>query len=604
MWLRTRVVLPAAVCSLVLILSNARAAAADFLPLQAFQAARALDAPVLNAAFIPAEGALPAPAFAGVLKIRASPMRTLPVLQQPVLQGRDVRIFPGVQLEFFTIGDVLVPVQRGEMVRETGAGAGPSYWRVIPQFGRVWREKGDGEWSRAAFPVMLVNDTENHAHQGLATFLYRPGQVSGVIVQFVQQTGPYLIKQYFVAWGFAPSELAAGDSAKLETRRAQAQAEMADRLPAKPWSELLKSMPAGTLDGFGGPIYPKWQVAVALVRDGTLYYQESATPYGAYPYPLEMRFGVRSVTKAVFAPLALLRLAQVYGPWVLTLKVGDYVPNLDAKWHRVRFIDAANMATGYGGMGSTQTHPNDIFDGYLGGDYDAWYTAASHADKLRQIAATLRPYPWEPGTVMRYRDQDYYLLGAAIEGFLKSVRGPQADLGGMLQTEVFTPIGIHQVPTVRTREAAGRDGLIWCNAGYYPTLDDLAKIALLYQSRGAHGGAQILNRDLTTDLLAARDAIVKNADAALGPISVPLAGSSEDGLYKMGFHFLRYVNANGAVEYLPSMHGAGDNEVILYPNRLVSIVMAKASAEVLGPEKTRSDEGPVTIRAVERLAPF
>ena len=32
--------------------------------------------------------------------------------------------------------------------------------------------------------------------------------------------------------------------------------------------------------------------------------------------------------------------------------------------------------------------------------------------------------------------------------------------------------------------------------------------------------------------------------------------------------------------------------------------MAKASAEVLGPEKTRSDEGPVTIRAVERLAPF
>jgi len=157
---------------------------------------------------------------------------------------------------------------------------------------------------------------------------------------------------------------------------------------------------------------------------------------------------------------------------------------------------------------------------------------------------------------------------------------------------------------VRTREAAGRDGMVWCNAGYYPTLDDLAKIALLYESRGAHGGVQILNRDLTTDLLAARDAIVKNADAALGPVAAPLAGSKEDGLYKMGFHFLRYVNASGAVEYLPSMHGSGDNEVILYPNRMVSIVMAKASVEVLGPEKTRSDEGPVTIRAVERLAPF
>jgi CubicO group peptidase (beta-lactamase class C family) len=345
-------------------------------------------------------------------------------------------------------------------------------------------------------------------------------------------------------------------------------------------------------------------VAVALVQGGTLYYQEPETPYGKYPYPLEMRFGVRSVTKSVFAPLALLRLAQVYGPWVLTLEVGDFVPGLDPKWRHVRFIDAANMSTGFGGTGSTKTHPNDIFDGYLGGDYDAWYTAPSHADKIHQIAASLHPYPWNPGTVMRYRDQDYYLLGAAIEGFLKSVRGPQADLGDMVQSEVFTPIGIHQAPTVRTRESGGRDGMVWCNAGYYPTLDDLAKIALLYEARGAHGGVQILNRELTTELMAARDAIVKNADASLGPVPGPLPESTEDGLYKMGFHFLRYVNANGAVLYLPSMHGSGDNEVILYPNHTVSIVMAKASVEVLGPEKTRSDEGPVTIRAVERLAPF
>src|SRR5664279_3409596 len=157
--LRALFVLPPAVCLLTLICSDARADAAESLPAQAFQAARALDTPVTNAAFAPGDGALSAPAFAGVLKIHASPMRTLPVLEQPLIQGRDARIFPGVQLEFFTIGDVLVPVQRGEMVREKGAGATSSYWRVIPQFGRVWREKDDGDWSRAAFPIMLVNDT-------------------------------------------------------------------------------------------------------------------------------------------------------------------------------------------------------------------------------------------------------------------------------------------------------------------------------------------------------------------------------------------------------------------------------------------------------------
>ena len=127
---------------------------------------------------------------------------------------------------------------------------------------------------------------------------------------------------------------------------------------------------------------------------------------------------------------------------------------------------------------------------------------------------------------------------------------------------------------------------------------------MLYQDRGEHAGVQLLNRELVTKLLAHEDAMVKNADASLGPVAGPLAASSEDGLYEMGFHFLRYTNAMGTVEYLPSMHGSGDNEVILYPNRMISIVMAKASIEVLGNEKTRSDDGPVTIRAVERLAPF
>jgi len=261
------------------------------------------------------------------------------------------------------------------------------------------------------------------------------------------------------------------------------------------------------------------------------------------------------------------------------------------------------MSTGFGGTGSLKTHPNDIFDGYLDGNYDAWYTAPSHAEKLAQIVANLRPYPWEPGTVMRYRDQDYYLLGAAIEAFLKSVRGPQADLWEMVQAEVLRPIGIHHAPAVRTREAGGRDGLVWCNAGYYPTLDDLAKIALLYQARGEHAGQQILNRDLTTDLLAARDAIVKHGDASLGPVSTA-QDQSPDALYRMGMHFIRYQGANGKLYYLPNMHGAGENDVILYPNGMISLLTAKAYQERIDGENVKSDEGPVTIRDVERLAPF
>ena len=343
-------------------------------------------------------------------------------------------------------------------------------------------------------------------------------------------------------------------------------------------------------------------VVAALVREGTLYYQESPTAYGPYPYPLEMRFGVRSVMKSVAAPLSLLHLAQAYGPYVLNLHIGDYVKGLDPKFARIRFIDAANMASGFGGVGTFKTNPNDGFDGYLDGDYDAWYMAPSNAGKLRLINAKLRPFPWEPGTVWRYRDQDFYLLGVAIDAFVKSVRGPDADAWEMLKREVFAPIGIHHAPAVRTREPDGRDGPVWFNAGYYPSLDDLAKIALLYQHLGAHNGQQLLHRQLTADLLAARDALDKNSDASVDHSPANAQPGRE--IYRMGFHFTSYVGSRSHTHYyLPTMSGSGENEVILFPNDLVSIRMAKAAE--LPPGETAIDKSSATTpQVVDLLAPF
>ena len=568
------------------------AKAAAVLPSTDLVAGRSGTAPVANAAFLPGANAQPAPPFAAVLHIAQTPLRTDPVLDKPVQQGRDARLFPGVTLELFTLNDRLIPVQWGEMVGESAPGHTPSYWRVIPQVGRVWHDAADGGWSRASFPLMLVSDLENQCQQGLATFLYRQGQVTHLRLQFVQQSAPYLL-QHFVAWGVAPVTMTDADVAKLAARREAARAELDARLPAKPWTELVQSVPPGTLDGFGGPLYPKWRVAAALERAGVLYYQESNTPFGPYPYPLEMRFGVRSVMKSVGAPLALLRLAQVYGPWVLSLKIGDYIPGLDPKWSRIRFIDAADMASGFGGTGTLKTHPNDINDGYLDDNYDAWYLAPSRDAKILQINANLHPYPWEPGTVVRYRDHDFFLLGAALDAFLKSVRGSDADLWDMVRNEVLAPIGIRHAPALRTHEAGDRDGVILFNAGFYPTLDDLAKIAMLYQNRGAHDGQQILNRELTDNLLAARGALRKDGDASVSP--GPAEGAA---LYEMGFHFVPYQHL-----HLPTMEGAGENEVTLFPNGMVSLVMANA-LQLPDGEHAKSDAGPETVRAVERLGPL
>jgi len=551
-----------------------------------------------NSAFYPGPTAVAAPSFRGSLRISRTRMQFAPELADPLVGGRDARLFPGVELNFYTLGEVLVPVQRGQIAGEDSL----SYWSVIPQFGRVWRDVDAGAdadsqsgWSNAAFPLMLVNDRENHAHQGLASFRYRDGRVSELRFQFVQQTSPYLLKQHFVAWGSAHVEIsdltAAADPAVADS--AAAQRELAARLPHRPWSELTSQVSPGALDGFGGPLDPKWTVATALVRDGTLYYGESPTPCGPYSYPLEMRFGVRSVMKGIAAPLSLLRLAQLHGPEVLNAKIGQYVPGLHPKFDSVRFIDAANMATGFGGTGTLRTQPNDFEDGYLEADYDGWYTAASHAQKLEHMAKWLKPYPWEPGAVARYRDQDYYVLGAAVDAFLKSVRGPDADVWDMLREEVFAPIGIAAAPAARSREPGGKRGLLLFSAGYFPTLDDIAKIALLYQGRGEWCGLQILHRELTQELLAGQGAIAKNGGSAG-------AGAA----YKMGFHFTPYRSqSDGRLYRLPNLWGAGESEVILYPNGLVSIQIGKAAGVPAG-GKYFTGEGPQTIQAVERLGPL
>jgi CubicO group peptidase (beta-lactamase class C family) len=568
-----------------------------------------------NEVFFPSPMAQPAPPLAVRIRFDQSPLSFTPALAIQTVGGRDVRLFPAATLDLITLDSVLIPVQWGEVLSETPGKPHPSYWSLIPQFGRIWREPDDRDgWSRASFALMLVNDLENHAHQGLARLRYRGIEIRDFQFQFVQQTAPYLLKQHFIAWGRTPVESSALSSEVLEPARSRARRALSTRLPLLHW-RVLTEQTATDLSRFGQPLAPQWTVSCAYVRPSsqgrpaTVFYQDTQTPAGPYPFPQEMRFGARSITKSIAAPLALLRLAELNGPTVLDLTIGAYVPGLHPKFNQVRFIDAANMASGFGGTGTLQTQPNDYEDGYLDADYDSWYTAPSHAEKLAHTARWLTPYPWKPGTVLRYRDEDFYLLGAALTGYLRSLRGPHADIWDFLSLEVFEAIGIHAAPTTRTQEPTGQRGLPWFNAGYFPTLDDLAKIALLYQCHGEWKGRQILHRHLTADLLSARGALSKRDGTTLkgyGADSMPPgeAPPTTPTHYRMGFHFTPHQSRrSGRLHYLPTMWAAGESEVILYPNGAVSIRIGKA-ASVPGTAYPGNVISEATIETVEQMAPW
>ncbi|HEX3848143.1 MAG TPA: serine hydrolase [Steroidobacteraceae bacterium] len=507
---------------------------------------------------------------------------------EPVL-GRDPQLFPGVEIAFFTDSGDLVPVTQ-DVIRHGSAGRGRSFWDVLVQPGRVWSKPADEGWSRAAFPFALVNSIEGETHNGLATFLYRGSKVSNLRFQIVQQTSPFYIKPIFTASGLVPAELGSAPKDSTAAKQALA-AERADRVRIADWQALAAQVGRNRLAGFDGTMKAGDIVLAGLDYRGTFYLEECRSAGGPLPWCDRARFGVWSATKALANEAALLRLAQKYGPSVFDLRIRDYVREAAAypAWADVRFRDAIDMATGVGN-GSAKSTPNEIEDGYLDASYARWYEARSVDDKVKALLEDGRAYPWGPGKVARYRDQDMFMLGVAMDRFLKSKEGPSADLWTMLRREVFEPIGIRVAPTNRTIESDGRPGQPLMAYGYYPTLGDLVRMARLYQNGGRHGGGQILYAPRLRELLSGTD-----------PQGLPTGEHLQGGetTYTNAFWVSSFTGAGGCRVFYPRMIGWGGNIVALMPDGLTAIRLAHSDGMEIAAVETAG-----MARVADALEPF
>jgi CubicO group peptidase (beta-lactamase class C family) len=266
-----------------------------------------------------------------------------------------------------------------------------------------------------------------------------------------------------------------------------------------------------------------------------------------------MRHGMWSVTKSAMMNVALLRLAQKYGAGILGEPIARYVKEARRPgWEDVTFLDMANMASGHG-------HSGDEFDP----DYACWYESRPARDKTAVSLAS--PRVREPGSEFHYRDRDAYLLGVAEDALLERKEGRHASIWEMLEREVYRPVGIFHAPSNSTVERDGSRGHPLMAFGYYATLDDLAKLGLLYQNHGAWRGRQILHRRLVETLLPTT--------------TQPPAGRSPD----PGYYLDWWIEEIGPW-WVASMQGFGGNEVNLLPRGLVSLQIANSPNTFWPPE--------------------
>jgi CubicO group peptidase (beta-lactamase class C family) len=513
------------------------------------------DAPVHNDYFKPlGRHNPPLHAFEGRLTV-ASHARTA----RHGCRGADI-IFPQVTLAFMTVGDDLVPAVR-DIIHPPGT-SGRLEWIISP--GKVWSEPADGGMSRAAFPFVLTNQVSNKTHNGIATFLYNEKEVSALRFQIVQETAAWARADF---WGQARLHYAPGPIEGRERLGKRFAMERAAELPIRPWEELSQRLTPQLSESFGGAWAREHVSATGLVVDSVIYMPPCRTRYGDFPYCRHMRHGVFSVTKSMGAALTLLRLAQKYGPEVFDLKIKDYVTVTadHTGWDKVTFTNALNMAVGVGEH-SPRRFPLNIAAGAENRSkrLQAWLREPTRAGKLR-LAFEYPDYPWEPGEVARYDTTHTFVLTAAMDGFYKSKEGLNADLWDMVRTEVLEPIGVFHAPIMRTVESDGSRGLPIFGYGFYPTVEDATKIAILVQNEGRHKGNALLHPPST------REALYRTAETGLATGRENRYGS---GRYHWSFWSAPYRSKEGCFFQIPYMLGYGGNFVVLMPNGITAVRFA------------------------------
>jgi CubicO group peptidase (beta-lactamase class C family) len=486
------------------------------------------------------DAAPPAHVFEGRLELMGEDtIGEMRVLRGDPNQEPEVSHLPEFDFEFVQIESYLVPAQRGLII------ADHPYWNYILEPGRVWQEIDDHGYSRASFPFSLVWKGSNAILNGTMTFLFNDEGISKVWYQVTQETTVDLGADM---WGLLEASYHSGpvsDSAQIKAAFTQ---ELSDRYPTKPIEQLAQDYPAVDVTAFGRGVSPQSMTWYGFVINGVNYLGGCHTRYGVYPYCEYMRAPSYSTAKSAFVSVALMRLAQKYDPDVANLLIKDYVPEAAESlgdWSEVTFNNVLDMATG-----NYQSAGNMVDEEHW--DNPFW-TTQFYDEKI--AAAFNWPHSAPPETHWVYRTSDTFIVTRAMQNYLETLEGPDADIFEFVVNEVYKSLKMNPgVFTILRTKDNNWHGEPFGGYGMWWVPDDLAKIStFLNVENGAIESEQILQPELVAASLQ-RDPHDR--------------GVSRDGQgkYNNAFWADRYKTGFDCEFWVPEMLGYSGIVVALFPN--------------------------------------
>jgi hypothetical protein len=511
---------------------------------------QSLVAPVDMGAFLPARGARkPARTFAGTLAFSATSDGTAVRVHRDTYglangAGRAILHLPAFDFEFVQSGDAIIPVRRGSL-----PGDDPD-WEYLLEPGRAWQEPGDRGLTRVALPFALQARNANCIHNGVLTFLFGArGTVSRVAFQISSETCMYL---QFDLWGLAPARHTPGATAAAARTARDYERELRARLPVKPMAALAQDHPGADAEAFGSAsdIAPGDMTAFGFLIDGVHYAGGCATRHGPYPFCDVLDLPSYSLAKSIFAGVASMRLEQRF-PGTSQQRIADFVPECarTGTWRDVTFGHALDMATG--------NYDSPVYDAdERAGHTLELFDAVTHGAR---IAYSCGHYARReaPGARWVYHTSDTYVLGTALNAFVKQRLGATQDVfADVLVGEVWRPLGLSPVTAAsrRTGDAVAQPFTGW---GLVLHRDDVVRIAhWLATGRGELAGRQLLSPGM---LAAALQRV---------PADRGLTSLGPEFRYHHGFWARDVGGYIGCAEpaWVPFMSGYGGITVALFPN--------------------------------------